>query len=100
MELGEYDHRLGANDPTDFPGERFKEKELESNPSDSTGNFTLGAVRRSGTTGLIVFVRPQVISDYGFLTTYVLIHSAIRTILPKYEICPAKCPVKVVTYEF
>jgi len=36
MELGEYDHRLGANDPTDFPGERFKEKELESNPSDST----------------------------------------------------------------
>ena len=40
MELGEYDHRLGANDPTDFPGERFKEKELESNPSDSTGNFS------------------------------------------------------------
>ena len=39
MELGEYDHRLGANDPTDFPGERFKEKELESNPSDSTGIF-------------------------------------------------------------
>lgn len=71
MELGEYDHRLGANDPTDFPGERFKEKELESNPSDSTGNFTLGAVRRSGTTGLIVFVRPQVISDYGFLTTFI-----------------------------
>ena len=59
MELGEYDHRLGANDPTDFPGERFKEKELESNPSDSTGNFTLGpfhrsAVRRSGTSGLIL----------------------------------------------
>ena len=41
MELGEYDHRLGANDPTDFPGERFKEKELESNPSDSTGNLTV-----------------------------------------------------------
>ena len=37
MELGEYDQRLGANDPSDFPGERFKEKELESNPSDSTG---------------------------------------------------------------
>ena len=43
MELGEYDHRLGANDPTDFPGERFKEKELESNPSDSTGNFWTGS---------------------------------------------------------
>ena len=98
MELGEYDHRLGANDPTDFPGERFKEKELESNPSDSTGNFTLGVVRRSGTSGLKVFVRPQVILDYGKNSNH--IHSTLRTILPKYEICPAKCPVKVVIYEF
>ena len=51
MELGEYDHRLGANDPTDFPGERFKEKELESNPSDSTGNFTIREQGRNSKVG-------------------------------------------------
>ena len=51
MELGEYDHRLGANDPTDFPGERFKEKELESNPSDSTGNFTIREQSRNNKVG-------------------------------------------------
>ena len=51
MELGEYDHRLGANDPTDFPGERFKEKELESNPSDSTGNLTIREQGRNNKVG-------------------------------------------------
>jgi hypothetical protein len=39
MELNEYDHRLGANSPNDFPGNRFENnssRELEPKSSEST----------------------------------------------------------------
>lgn len=33
MELNEYDQRLGANDPSDFPAKRFAECELVESKS-------------------------------------------------------------------
>ena len=41
MELNEYDYRLGANDPTDFPAKRFENNNSrevsEPKSSESTG---------------------------------------------------------------